>query len=229
MPGGATAAKLTELEQAMAELAHAQAQSQRRVDSLAASLDRHAAETRASLDRHAAETKANFDRYAAETKATLDRLAADIANTNRAAGEAVNKSGRLVEDLVYPSIPELFARISGLSGEPGCMMRVRREPRSAPGKNREFDAVAYGGDVFLLCSVKSTLGANHVGELLGLLPRVRDFFWEAEGRRIVGALASFYLDPSLVTAGERSGLYMLGMRTGLVEVLNSPSFKPAEF
>jgi hypothetical protein len=44
-----------------------------------------------------------------------------------------------------------------------------------------------------------------------------------------GALASFYVDSTLVTAGERSGLLMLGLTRGIIQVLNSPGFAPRAF
>jgi len=62
------------------------------------------------------------------------------------------------------------------------------------------------------------------------MPReVRDFIQQAEGRRVVGALAAFDPDPSLVAAGEGCGLSMLGLCRNEVEILNSPSFESVGF
>ena len=38
-----------------------------------------------------------------------------------------------------------------------------------------------------------------------------------------------HLDSSLVTAGERQGLIMVGLGTGLLQVLNTPGFVPGRF
>ena len=62
-----------------------------------------------------------------------------------------------------------------------------------------------------------------------VLKIARDFLPEYAERKIVGALASLYVDPSLVAAGERRGLLMLGMTDEAMEVLNSSDFRPAVF
>jgi hypothetical protein len=46
---------------------------------------------------------------------------------------------------------------------------------------------------------------------------------------VFGSIASFFIDPSVVRAAEREGLLVFGLGTGLLEVLNSPGFKPREF
>lgn len=76
---------------------------------------------------------------------------------------------------------------------------------------------------------KSRLRPEDIEAFALSLPEVRAFWPEAEDRKIVGALSSFYLDPTLVKAAERAGLYVFGLGSGLLEVLNTPSFKPREF
>jgi hypothetical protein len=76
---------------------------------------------------------------------------------------------------------------------------------------------------------KSALSPEDIGRFLETLGEVRDYFPEAEGQRVVGALASFYVESSLVLGGERQGLLMLGLSKGLLEVLNSPGFTPRGF
>ena len=58
---------------------------------------------------------------------------------------------------------------------------------------------------------------------------MRDFLPEADGRDVIGSLAAFRIDPSLVAAGERQGLLMFGLGGGLLEVLKAPGFAPRRF
>jgi hypothetical protein len=81
----------------------------------------------------------------------------------------------------------------------------------------------------LLVDVKSRLRPEQIDLFLQTIAMIREYFTEAEGRKVIGAMASFYVDLSLVTAGERRGLIMLGLSSGLVEALNSPGFKPNDF
>jgi hypothetical protein len=94
---------------------------------------------------------------------------------------------------------------------------------------REFDYVAMAGDVVLVNETNSRLRPEDIPAFIGVLQEVRDYLSEAEGRIVFGCLASFSLDPSLVIAGERQGLLMLGLGTGLIRVLNSPEFVPRQF
>jgi hypothetical protein len=109
-------------------------------------------------------------------------------------------------------------------------IRLRRPRRSRPGSEREFDAIAAGGDVFLVVGVRSTQTPEAVTEFASGLPEVRDYFPEwTEGRRILGAVASFHVDPSLAKGAERLGLYVFGLERDLIEVLNTAGFQPRAF
>jgi hypothetical protein len=213
-PVAVTVHKHTELEEAMADLARAQRRTEDGLDHLRKLQER----TEASLDR----LEANIDRSIADFGRRVDE-------SNRKAGEAVRRAGRLVEDIVAPSIRDVFRETFNWQGNVSSAIRLWRAPAGDPEGEQEFDAFAAGGDTFLLVSVKSTVSPDYIDDLLKDLAAVRRFFPEAENRRAYGAMASLYIDSSVVKAGERRGLYMLGLQTGLVTVLNSPAFKPAEF
>ena len=80
-----------------------------------------------------------------------------------------------------------------------------------------------------MTQVKSEARPEHLQELLTLLPEIRHYFPEAEGLKVAGALASFYVDPSLVRGAEGVGLLVFGLGGGLLELLNTPGFAPREF
>lgn len=169
----------------------------------------------------------------ARTQANLDRLAErserEMAELRRQQGELSNKFGTLVEDIVFPGIPEVFRRIFGQEKRPECALRVTRRHVRDPGRMQEFDAIAEGDGIFLINETKSRVRAEDVSAFALLLSETVSFFPHAEGKRIVGALASFHIDPSVVRAGEREGLLMLGLSSGLMEILNSPDFTPKAF
>ena len=144
-------------------------------------------------------------------------------------GELSNRMGTLVEDIVAPGIPALFRTVFGFDEIEFAALGVRRRHRTDRGRIREFDYVAMAGDVVSVNETKSTLRPDDVTAFLTQLAEVREFLPETDGRQVVGSLASFYVDPSLVAAAERQGLLMFGMGSGLLQVLNGPGFEPRRF
>lgn len=144
-------------------------------------------------------------------------------------GELANKMGTLVEDIVAPGIPDLFRRLFGAKELEFSARDVRRRHRFQGGRMREFDYVAMTGDVILVNETKSRLRPPDIPAFLEAIGEIRDYLPEANGRQVVGSLASFSVDPSLVAAGERQGLLMFGLATGLLTILNTPGFEPRRF
>jgi uncharacterized coiled-coil protein SlyX len=215
-----TGARLTTLEQAMAELAVAQARTQ-------ANLDRLSDEMRVFKD----EMHAFKDGMHASKDDMLtfrDEMRRSSRDADRRLGELSNKMGTLAEDIVAPSVPALFERLFGVA-DPGSVVRARLPNRKDPSRLREFDVVAWGGEVMLVNETKSRLRPEDVGAFAASLAEVRDYLSEAEGRRVVGSLSAFYVEPTLVTAAERAGLYVFGLGSGLLEVMNTPGFVPRRF
>jgi hypothetical protein len=137
-----------------------------------------------------------------------------------------NKLGTLTEDILAPGLPTVFSRCFPEEDLLAFHVRSRRRHRTERGRMREFDIVLWGPSVFLLGETKSQLTSEDITTFTERAPEVAQFFPEVEGRRLVGALASFRLDPPLVAYGERQGLLMLGLGTGLLQVLNADGFVP---
>ena len=144
---------------------------------------------------------------------------------NRRWGELANKMGTLAEDLVAPSVPRILSEVVGCPEEQMAFLTVRSSRRLPSGESREFDVISGCGDVLLINETKTRLGPRDVDEFIHTLGRAREFLPEYAERRIVGALASFYVDPSVVTFGERQGLIMLGMDDDVMAVLNSDALR----
>ena len=107
-------------------------------------------------------------------------------------------------------------------------MRTRRKHK-VTGARREFDTPAWNDQVFLVSETKARLRPGDLDSLSDTIAEVRDFFPEAQGKKVCAALASLYIDPTLVIAGERRGFLMIALGSNLAEVMNSDGFKPAEF
>jgi hypothetical protein len=209
-----TEARVTSLEQAMLRAE--------------GSIERLSEEMRAFKDEMRA-FKDEMGAFKDEMRAFKDEMRASADRADRRWGELANKMGTLVEDIVAPGIPTVFRTVFGSDLEPDLAIRVRRRHPADRGRTQEFDAIASAEGLVLVNETRSRLTPADVTEFLAILAEAREFLPEARGQRLVGAMASFYVDPSLVTAGERQGLLMLGLGRGLLEILNSPGFRPREF
>ncbi len=221
--------RVSTLEEAMVELAVAQVRTQQNLDRLSEEMRAFKGEMGAFKD----EMGASMDRMQTWNK-EADQRWHDAHEASGKAwrqqwGELSNRMGTLVEDIVAPSIPAVFCRYFGLDELEFAASRVRRRHRVGPGRTREFDYVAMAGRLVLVNETKSTRRPEDIPAFLALLGEVREFLPETDGREVVGSLASFYVDPSLVAAGERQGLLMFGLGSGLLDVLNSPGFEPRRF
>jgi hypothetical protein len=123
----------------------------------------------------------------------------------------------------------VFREVFGVDDLEMSAPRLRRRHRRDPGRTREFDYVAVAGPIVMVTETKSRLRPEDIPAFVRALGEVREYLPDADGRDVVGSLASLSVDPSLVVAGERQGLLMFGLGTGLLRVLNSPDFKPRRF
>ena len=145
-------------------------------------------------------------------------------------GELANKMGTMAEDLVAPSIGHILRETVGCPEDriEATAVRVHKiDP--ATGDSAEFDVLAACGDYLLLNETKSQLRVSDVRRFRTRLPQVRRFFPEYADKKIVGAIASLYVDENLVRLGEKLGLVVLGFGDDVMQVLNSSGFRPAEF
>ena len=144
---------------------------------------------------------------------------------NKKWGELSNKMGTMAEDLVAPSVPRIFSEALGCERQDiDSAVRVKRNRQGA---SKEFDVVAVCGDYVLVNETKSRLTPDAVANFVqNTLPVVKTFFPEYADKKVVGAIASLYVDESLVRYGEKLGVIVLGFGEDVMEVLNSPDFKP---
>lgn len=174
---------------------------------------------------------ANVLRAQERTQQNIDAMTRGIddfkRDSNRRWGELANKLGTMAEDLVAPSVPRIFSEIARCDGLLTSAVRVRCELPG--GRNREFDVVAQCGDRVLIVETRSRLRPDDVEAFVQAMAEARDYLPEHAGRKLIGALATLYPDPSLVRAAERAGLLVLGLGPDLMEVKSAPGFVPREF
>ncbi len=162
-----------------------------------------------------------------EMRAFKDEMRRTIAKMNKQWGDLANKMGTLAEDIVAPGIPAILRQVVGCPDVDSLAVRVRR--RLPDGTVHEFDVVATCDDYALINETKSKLTVEHVREFLTFLRRAREFFPEFQEKRIIGAVASLYVEPSVTVFAERQGLLVIGLGEENLVVLNSPDFTPKAF
>ncbi len=163
------------------------------------------------------------DREMQEFKAEMRQSKRDL---DKKWGELSNKLGTMAEDLVAPSVPRILKQLTGCSAEiEYSAVRVRK---SKP-QNQEFDVVVKCENWIFINETKSTLRPEHIDNFHRLMQNVRDYFPEFKENQFVGAIASLYVDETLVKYGEKLGLAVLGFGEELMDVLNSTGFTPKSF
>ena len=144
-------------------------------------------------------------------------------------GRIANKHGLMAEDLVAPSICRIMKQALGIDKKIVCVdyVRVKRTYRGDTSRLREFDVVAECLDYVLVNETKSTLIPTDVDTLINTLGLFRDYFPEFRDRKLVGAVASLFIDPGIVNYATKRGIIALAVGEDLMDIQNPPGFKPA--
>ena len=222
------------IDDQLAEMGRRFDQRSREIDRQLADTDRRISEYKEDTDRRISEYKEDTDRKISEYKEDTDRKILAwredndkaIKDMRRQIGEQVNKMGRLVEDIVAPSIERIVREIVKLPEE-AIESAIRVKRFDAEGRQREFDAIAICGPYFLISETKSNLTSEVVNNFVTkVLPNARQYFAEYAEKQIIGIVSSLYVDQSLVRYGERQGLFVLGFGEDVMDVLNKPDFQP---
>jgi len=195
-------------------------------DEMRESHERFAREIRESHDRFEREMRQADERSRREMQEFKEEMRHSKREMDKKWGELSNKLGTMAEDLVAPSIPRILKQVMRCdSAIKYSAVRVRKtEPQ-----NQEFDVVAVCENYVFINETKSTLRSEHVNHFYELMQRIHDYFPEFEGKQFIGAIASLYVNETLVRQGEKLGLVVLGFGEELMDVLNSPGFTPKRF
>jgi hypothetical protein len=177
------------------------------------------------------EMRADRDEMRADTEAYKAESRREIREMRRQWGELSKRLGTMAEDLVAPSVGRIVRTVIGCPEDriESVAVRVYRRSSIDPGRSQEFDVVAVCGGHVLVNETKTRLIPRDVDDFVARLSTAREYLPEAAERRVIGAIASLYVDPSLVRRAEKHGLIVLGFGEDVMDVLNSPGFVPREF
>lgn len=189
----------------------------------------------AEVLRLQARTQLQVEQTSREMRAWRERSEAEMRDfkieNNKRWGELANKLGTLAEDIVAPSVPRILRDVVQCPDDEidFLAVRVRRRHMSESGRSQEFDVVAICGEHVLLNETRTRLRPGDVDEFVETLSKAREFFPEYDDKKIIGAIASLYVNETVVRHGEKQGVLVLGLGEDLMDVLNAPGFVPRTF
>lgn len=210
--------RITYLDNIMAELARAQVQTEIALKTSGARMDAHIAEMQGDSRRMKEDTR----RMKESMEANIGKMEAETRKMKQTWGDLANKMGTVAEDVVAPNIPRLAVEELGFAEVEDLMVRVRRASRRGEKRRREWDVICSGPDKVMVVEVKSTPSTEKIREVPERLAEFFDFFPEYEGRELMGALASWAIDPDLRPAISETGLYGIAMGEDTMEIVARP-------
>ncbi len=222
--------RVTNLEELMAQLIR----TVDRVDRQVNQTSRELRELQAEMRDFKAEMRAFKDEmldFKDEMREFKEDSLAYRREMNKKWGELANKMGTMAEDLVAPSIPRILRETVGCPDDhvDRVAVRVRVTHPADRHRMREFDVMAVCGDYVLINETRSRLTTQYVEDFVQRLPEARDFFPEYADKKFIGSVASLYVEENVVRYGEQQGVIVLGFGEDVMEVLNTPGFKPRVF
>ncbi len=153
------------------------------------------------------------------TRMFEERMERTIKDMNRKWGELANKMGTVTEDIVAPGFPFLIERYFGLSLDD---ISCRRKVKDKSGNRWEFDLVARSGNIAFIVDVKSDYNRveylDHFTQLV--LPKAAELLPELGGCKIIGCIASFRLDPSIIEKASEMGILAISLGGDYLEFCN---------
>ena len=161
-----------------------------------------------------AEAKAERDRTMAELKRTVER-------TSRAVDSLTSRWGRFVEELVEPSVLELFQAKGIDVKEIYPRARVKRQ-----GIAMEIDILAVDETDLVLVECKSRLSKDDVDEFLEKLSRFKEAFHHYNNYQAYGAIAGIEINEGIDRYAYRQGLFVIKPAGNTVKIVNNDNFQP---
>ena len=168
----------------------------------------------AAQEQKEAEAKAERDRTMAELKLTVER-------TSRAVDSLTSRWGRFVEELVEPSVLELFQAKGIDVKEIYPRARVKRQ-----GIAMEIDILAIDETELVLVECKSRLSKDDVDEFLEKLSRFKEAFPHYKSYQAYGAIAGIEINEGIDRYAYRQGLFVIKTAGNMVKIVNSDNFQP---
>ena len=164
---------------------------------------------------------ARTDRQLLEMQQQADK---DRKDFNKRLAEISDSMGTLIEDMVAPCGFQLARTVFGSEEAQTCAIRVKRKHPARPGEVMELDLLAIGPAKLLVVEVKRRIDAAKVAEYRDKLKRLPEFFPELAGKTLCAAVASVYLESSVIAFLNREKVYGIAMGDEVMEVVNLGQF-----
>jgi len=160
-----------------------------------------------------------------------EEMRAEQKKWNIQLAESSSKRGRMVEDLLAPSLPDVLREIVPCppDDEPLLNIHVRRRHPKQRQKIFEVDGVVDSGEYALFCECKSELESADITKLVAKLAQARDYFPQYANHHLLGAVATLHIEPSLVQYASDKGILAFAVGQELMDVQNEAGFTPKHF
>jgi hypothetical protein len=185
------------------------------------------AEIRASnarTDRQLLEMQQQAERGRQQAERDRQQAEKDRKDFNKRLAELSESMGTLIEDMVAPCGFQLAQDI--FRGEPAdtCAIRIKRKNPAHPGEMMELDLLAVGRAQLLIVEVKRRIDAEKAAQLLRKSALISEFFPEYADRAVHCAVASVYLDPSVISFLNGQRIFGIAMGEETMRVINLGQF-----
>jgi TolA-binding protein len=148
----------------------------------------------------------------------------DRKEFNKRLAEISDSMGTLIEDMVAPCGFKLAQAIFADQEAQTSGIRLKARHPANPGEMMELDLLAVGPTKALVVEVKRRIDAGKAEEYRRKLQRLPEFFPALAGKTVCAAVASVYLEPSVIAFLNRQKLYGIAMGEEVMEVVNLGQF-----
>ena len=224
---------VAETSRLVAENSRENRESRERSDREFARFQKEMREDRKELSREMKESKDRTDRILNELSHDMKKFEEEMQDERRKhnleMGRIANRQGRMAEDFVAPSICRIMKEALGIDNKIPCIdnFRTKRSYRGDTSKIREFDVIAECLDYVLVNETKTSPTSADVNRLIKTMDVIRDYFPEFKDRKLIGAIASLFLNTSLINYASAKGILALAVGDDLMDIKNPAGFKPS--
>lgn len=148
----------------------------------------------------------------------------DRKDFNKRLAAISDSMGRLIEDMVAPCGFNLARAIFRTEEALSCALRLRRKHPTAPGRSLEYDLMAVGPTKVLVVEAKWTVAPGKAREFQEQMTQFAEFYPEHADKTLCPAVASVYLEPSVIAFLNRERIYGIALGDELMEVVNLGQF-----
>ena len=168
-------------------------------------------------ERRAQEAERRFQENESRSRETDRRL----RKLDKQIGRLGNRLGDFVQEMVAPSVVQLFA-------ERGLQVHqlARNVQAKRNGQAMQIDLMVLNDDAVILVEVKSALSVDDVNEHLQRLAGFKTIFPRYADARVMGAVAAMVIPDNVASYAYHQGLFVLGQRGETMQILNDAQFQP---